>query len=259
MEIQCTVCGKSKCIKEFANSQRRDIDFAVYPPPVTLYLRYWVLTSQTQRCRNCVQDILEADPLVVEPGPDDEESTLYSESRPSKVRSDSHHESCVFTPSYYVEQSESDDSTWPRLHNDRSLVDDFDTESQASFTSHDDEDDDDQSVGGGVWVEPDHDDDESVAGKDHAQAFTAYDPQGVGHQRRSSPQPQASSIGNSDQSGWQTWGGKKAGKVKQSGARPNPRQEPKKRNDRWAKIKVHYIYSVSKWTLTESLLGRSLP
>jgi DNA repair protein RAD7 len=40
VEIQCTVCGKSKCIKEFANSQRRDIDFAVCSPLVTLYLPY---------------------------------------------------------------------------------------------------------------------------------------------------------------------------------------------------------------------------
>lgn len=140
-----------------------------------------------------------------------------------------------------IEQSEGDDLTWPRLHNDRRVDDDFDTESHFSFTTHGNEEDDDQSVGGGVWVEPDHDDDKSLDDKDRAPVFTAYDAQGVGHQLEASPQRQDSSVGDSEQSGWQTWGGKKSRKAKQSDARPNPRQGPKKRDDRWAKIKVRYI------------------
>jgi hypothetical protein len=140
-----------------------------------------------------------------------------------------------------LEQSQYDDASLPRPAGDHSVDDDFDVASRGTFSSYDDEDDeDDQSVGGGVWVEPGHDE-EIETGKENARAFTAYDAQGVGHQCQTSHGGQTS-VGGSEQSGWKTWGGIKAPKANENSARPKQHEEGKKRNDRWAKIKVSYMF-----------------
>ncbi|KAL1999186.1 hypothetical protein VTN02DRAFT_4932 [Thermoascus thermophilus] len=192
-EMTCIICDKTKSLDNFARSQRRNPD--------------------TARCLNCVQDDLDADPIL--------EDKMLAQSDTSAM-----YGSTTATSQY-------DEGTTQKsfdLDERRSAL--RGTASSVATTDYDD-DDDDGSVGGGVWVEPDREGSKADSNKERGRAFTAFDPQGLGHQRVSSPSEAARSV----HSGWASWGLKPpvAGRDRQD--KPTSYQPPvRKRNPGFAKI-----------------------
>ncbi|KAJ9198916.1 hypothetical protein DTO164E3_5006 [Paecilomyces variotii] len=148
VEMTCSSCDKVKGLDEFAKAQRHNPD--------------------TARCLNCVQNHLEAEPVLEE----------------TRLRKENDIESTTGTSQY-------DDGTTRRSFKDFSVGDEdsiFNYAPSVAFT----EDEDDASVGGGVWVEPERQDDNSNA--NDGRPFTAYDSKGIPHRRMGS-QPQAAKPG----------------------------------------------------------------
>lgn len=103
---------------------------------------------------------------------------------------------------------------------------------EGSGYSDDEDDDDDLSVGGGVFLEPGHTDENSSTNKGKERVFTGYDPQGNPHVLT-----HRAEVTQSYESEWSVWGVKsKATRSEAGPARATPKKESK-----FAKIPVSAI------------------
>ncbi|KAL1880952.1 hypothetical protein Plec18167_003491 [Paecilomyces lecythidis] len=147
VEMTCSSCDKVKGLDEFAKAQRHNPD--------------------TARCLNCVQNHLEAEPVLEE----------------TRLRKENDIESTTGTSQY-------DEGTTRKSFKDFGFDDTesiFNYAPSVAFTE-----DDEASIGGGVWVEPERQDDRSNT--NNGRPFTAYDSKGVPHRRMGS-QSQANQPG----------------------------------------------------------------
>ncbi|RAH59596.1 hypothetical protein BO85DRAFT_246100 [Aspergillus piperis CBS 112811] len=94
---------------------------------------------------------------------------------------------------------------------------------EGSGYSDDEDDDDDLSVGGGVFLEPGHTDENSSTNKGKERVFTGYDPQGNPHVLT-----HRAEATQSYESEWSVWGVKsKASRSEAGPARATPKKESK--------------------------------
>ncbi|GAT26395.1 hypothetical protein RIB2604_02100710 [Aspergillus luchuensis] len=94
---------------------------------------------------------------------------------------------------------------------------------EGSGYSDDEDDDDDLSVGGGVFLEPGHTDENSSTNKGKERVFTGYDPQGNPHVLT-----HRAEVTQSYESEWSVWGVKsKATRSEAGPARATPKKESK--------------------------------
>lgn len=99
-----------------------------------------------------------------------------------------------------------------------------------------------------MWVESSRGDEKSEAGKTKSHVFTAFDPQGIGHQRMTSEGGDSESV----RTGWESWG-------INANEEPVPRRVRKKRSGRWAKVEVSYAICPAKSSLSYAIQGPRFP
>lgn len=181
---------------------------------------------------NCVQDDLEADPILEDKMlVENDKSAMYSSTTatvsPGKWKL--HEKRLTGMQSQYDEGI-----TQKSLDLDEGQPAFRGTAPNVATTVYDD---DDGSVGGGVWVEPDREGDKADSNKERGHTFTAFDPQGIGHKRVSSQSEAAKSV----HSGWASWGLKPPAVGRDRHDKPSNQPPVRKRNPGFAKVPVSII------------------
>jgi hypothetical protein len=136
--------------------------------------------------------------------------------------------------SQYDEDTVQKSSRGFSLDETNTLLDTISQGTSPSVSAPTADDDDDCSIGGGVWVEPGHEDLKHQGRKTKHRAFTAFDPQGVAHRRVSTELESPKPI----HSAWESRGISPASVEAHRDFGRQHMADNRKRDNKWGKVPV---------------------